>query len=157
MTLQNENSIIIILLSEQLDDKVAFSFLNDVEKEIFNYYKSEELINMNSSQLNKGKEILIKEMRFYNSKPITTGGGEVIDNLNLAKSAVLENIENLLDRNNKIDMIIEKSNALNENSYIMNDFANKIKLGESERKNKYVYLIVSLVVIVLILLYIFAF
>jgi vesicle-associated membrane protein 7 len=140
-----------------LDDKVAFSFLNDVEKEIFNYYKSEELINMNSSQLNKGKEILIKEMRFYNSKPITTGGGEVIDNLNLAKSAVLENIENLLDRNNKIDMIIEKSNALNENSYIMNDFANKIKLRESERKNKYVYLIVSLVVIVLILLYIFAF
>ena len=96
-----------------MDDKVAFSFLNDVEKEIFNYYKSEELINMNSSQLNKGKEILIKEMRFYNSKPITTGGGEVIDNLNLAKSAVLENIENLLDRNNKIDMIIEKSNALN--------------------------------------------
>ena len=140
-----------------MDDKVAFSFLNDVEKEIFNYYKSEELINMNSSQLNKGKEILIKEMRFYNSKPITTGGGEVIDNLNLAKSAVLENIENLLDRNNKIDMIIEKSNALNENSYIMNDFANKIKLGESERKNKYVYLIVSLVVVVLILLYIFAF
>ena len=140
-----------------MDDKVAFSFLNDVEKEIFNYYKSEELINMNSSQLNKGKEILIKEMRFYNSKPITTGGGEVIDNLNLAKSAVLENIENLLDRNNKIDMIIEKSNALNENSYIMNDFANKIKLSKSERKNKYVYLIVSLVVIVLILLYIFAF
>ena len=140
-----------------MDDKVAFSFLNDVEKEIFNYYKSEELINMNSSQLNKGKEILIKEMRFYNSKPITTGGGEVIDNLNLAKSAVLENIENLLDRNNKIDMIIEKSNALNENSYIMNDFANKIKLRESERRNKYVYLIVSLVVIVLILLYIFAF
>ena len=140
-----------------MDDKVAFSFLNDVEKEIFNFYKSEELINMNSSQLNKGKEILIKEMRFYNSKPITTGGGEVIDNLNLAKSAVLENIENLLDRNNKIDMIIEKSNALNENSYIMNDFANKIKLRESERKNKYVYLIVSLVVIVLILLYIFAF
>ena len=140
-----------------MDDKVAFSFLNDVEKEIFNFYKSEELINMNSSQLNKGKEILIKEMRFYNSKPITTGGGEVIDNLNLAKSAVLENIENLLDRNNKIDMIIEKSNALNENSYIMNDFANKIKLRESERKNKYVYLIVSLVVIVLILLFIFAF
>ena len=140
-----------------MDDKVAFSFLNDVEKEIFNYYKSEELINMNSSQLNKGKEILNKVMRFYNSNPITTGGGEVIENLNLAKSAVLENIENLLDRNNKIDMIIEKSNALNENSYIMNDFANKIKLRESERKNKYVYLIVSLVVIVLILLYIFAF
>ena len=140
-----------------MDDKVAFSFLNDVEKEIFNYYKSEELINMNSSQLNKGKEILIKEMRFYNSKPITTGGGEVIDNLNLAKSAVLENIENLLDRNNKIDMIIEKSNSLNENSYIMNNFTNQIKLRESERKNKYVYLIVSLVVIVLILLYIFAF
>ena len=140
-----------------MDDKVAFSFLNDVEKEIFNFYKSEELINMNSSQLNKGKEILNKVMRFYNSNPITTGGGEVIENLNLAKSAVLENIENLLDRNNKIDMIIEKSNSLNENSYIMNNFANQIKLRESERKNKYVYYIVSLVVIILIFLYMVAF
>ena len=140
-----------------MDDKVAFSFLNDVEKEIFNFYKSEELINMNSSQLNKGKEILNKVMRFYNSNPITTGGGEVIENLNLAKSAVLENIENLLDRNNKIDMIIEKSNSLNENSYIMNNFANQIKLRESERKNKYVYYVVSLVIIILIFLYIVAF
>ena len=140
-----------------MDDKVAFSFLNDVEKLITDSYSSEELMNMNSSQLNKGKEILIRKMKFYNSKPITTGEGEVIDNLNLAKDAVFENIENLLDRNNKIDMIIEKSNTLNENSYIMENFANKIKLKESERKNKYVYLIVSLVVIVLIFLYMFAF
>ena len=75
-----------------MDDKVAFSFLNEVEKLITDSYSSEELMNMNSSQLNKGKEILNKVMRFYNSNPITTGGGEVIENLNLAKSAVLENI-----------------------------------------------------------------
>ena len=144
------------MLSEQLDDKVAFSFLDEVNKEILSHYSGEELMNMNSSQLNKGKEILIKEMRFYNSKPITTGKGEVIDNLNLAKNAVLENIENLLDRNNKIDMIIEKSNSLNDTSYIMSNVAKKIQIKESERKNRYVIIIISLVVIVL-LLYMFAF
>ena len=53
---------------------------------------------------------MIKEIRFYNSKPITTTKSEVIDNINLAKNTILENIENLKDRNNKIDMIIEKSN-----------------------------------------------
>ena len=145
------------MLSEQLDDKVAFSFLDEVNKEILSHYSGEELMNMNSSQLNKGKEILIKEMRFYNSKPITTGKGEVIDNLNLAKNAVLENIENLLDRNNKIDMIIEKSNSLNDTSYIMSNVAKKIQIKESERKNRYVILIISLIVIVLIFLYMFAF
>ena len=144
------------MLSEQLDDKVAFSFLDEVNKEILSHYSGEELMNMNSSQLNKGKEILIKQMRFYNSKPITTGKGEVIDNLNLAKNAVLENIENLLDRNNKIDMIIEKSNSLNDTSYIMSNVAKKIQIKESERKNRYVIIIISLVVIVLIL-YMFAF
>ena len=145
------------MLSEQLDDKVAFSFLDEVNKEILSHYSGEELMNMNSSQLNKGKEILIKQMRFYNSKPITTGKGEVIDNLNLAKNAVLENIENLLDRNNKIDMIIEKSNSLNDTSYIMSNVAKKIQIKESERKNRYVILIISLIVIVLIFLYMFAF
>jgi vesicle-associated membrane protein 7 len=145
------------LLSEQLDDKVAFAFLDEVNKEILSHYSSEELMNMNSSQLNKGKEILIKQMRFYNSSPITTGKGEVIDNLNLAKNAVLENIENLLYRNNKIDMIIEKSNSLNDTSYIMSNVAKKIQIKESERKNRYVVIIITLVVLALIVLYMFAF
>ena len=150
--------MIIFSLSENMDDRVAFSFLKETKKEILKEYSVDELLNTNSSQLNKGKEILKKKMKYYNAKPITTTNGEFIENLNLAKSAVMENIENLLERNNKIDMIIEKSSALNDSSYITYDFAQKIKMkAESERKNKYIIFIISLVVIILIVLYIFAF
>ena len=140
------------MLSEQLDDKVAFSFLDEVNKEILSHYSGEELMNMNSSQLNKGKEILIKEMRFYNSKPITTGKGEVIDNLNLAKNAVLENIENLLDRNDKIDMIISESNSLKDNTNIISDLTKNLENKESQKKNRYIILAISLFLLILILI-----
>ena len=44
-----------------MDDRVAFSFLNETKKEILKEYSVDELLNTNSSQLNKGKEILKKK------------------------------------------------------------------------------------------------
>ena len=58
-------------------------------------------------------------MKYYNSHPISNSEGKLIDNLNLAKDAVFENIENLLDRNDKIDMIISESNSLKDNTNII--------------------------------------
>ena len=55
-------------------------------------------------------------MKYYNSHPISNSEGKLIDNLNLAKDVVFENIENLLDKNDKIDMIISESNSLKDNT-----------------------------------------
>ena len=51
-----ENSIIILLLSESVNDKYAFSFLNDVKNELLKNFSIDELMNTNGFQLNKGKK-----------------------------------------------------------------------------------------------------
>ena len=94
-------------------------------------------------------------MKYYNSPPISTTEGELIDHLNLTKDAVIENIESLLDRNDKFDMIINKSNSLKDSSYMISNIAQNIEKKESERKNKYIVFIISLFFIVLIFIYIF--
>ena len=94
-------------------------------------------------------------MKYYNSHPISTTEGELIDHLNLTKDAVIENIESLLDRNDKFDMIINKSNSLKDSSYMISNIAQNIEKKESERKNKYIVFIISLFFIVLIFIYIF--
>ena len=147
-----ENDIIIFLLSEQVKDEDAFSFLYEIKNAIFKEYSAEELSN--NSQLNKAKEILKIKMKYYNSHPIETSEGKLIDNLNLAKGVIFDNIESLLDRNDKIDMIINESNQLKDSTNIISDLTRNFENKESERKNRYIILAISLFLIILILIYI---
>ena len=145
-----------MLLSEQVSDTKAFAFLNEVKEEILKKYQTEELMNINSFQFEEGKKILAKKMQFYNSNPLTTNRGEILENLNIAKDAVIENIETLIERNNKIDIMVQKSDNLKDFSNNISAITGDILKKESERKNRYVIVIISLFIIVLILIYIFA-
>ena len=113
-------------------------------------------MNTNGMQLNKGTEILKKKMVYYNSHPITTSNGEIIDNLNLAKDAMIENVEALLERNDKMDIIAQKSDRLKDFSNNLSNVVENLRNKESERKNKFVIYAVIIVGII-ILLYFFAF
>ena len=130
--------------------------MNEVKNEILKEYSTEELSNTYSSQLNKAKEILKTKMKYYNSHPITTSDGKLIDTLNFTKDAVMDNVETLLDRNDKIDMIINNSDKLKDSSYMISNLAQNLDNKESERKNRYIVLIISLFFIILIFIYIFS-
>ena len=147
----NENSIIILLLSENVNDKDAFSFLNEVKNELLQNFSIDELMNTNGLQLNKGTEILKKRMVYYNSHPITTSNGEIIENLNLAKDAMIENVEALLERNDKMDIIAQKSDSLKDFSNNLSTVVENLRNKESERKNKFVIYAVILIGIIIIL------
>ena len=143
-------------MSESVNDKDAFSFLNEVKNELLKNFSIDELMNTNGMQLNKGTEILKKKMVYYNSHPITTSNGEIIDNLNLAKDAMIENVEALLERNDKMDIMVQKSDSLKDFSNNLSNVVENLRNKESERKNKFVIYAVFIIGIVL-LLYFFVF
>ena len=90
-------------------------------------------------------------MGYYNSHPITTSNGEIIENLNLAKDAMIENVEALLERNDKMDIIAQKSDSLKNFSNNLSSFAENIRNKESERKNKFIIYAIILVGIIILL------
>ena len=148
--------MIILLLSESVNDKDAFSFLNEVKNKLLKDFSIDELMNTNGLQLNRGTEILKKKMGYYNSHPITTSNGEIIENLNLAKDAMIENIEAILERNDKMDIIAQKSDSLKDISNNVSNVVENLRNRESERKTKYTFYMVILIgIIILILLYTF--
>ena len=142
------------MLSENVNDKDAFSFLNEVKNEILKNFGLDELMNTNGLQLNSGKEILKKKMGYYNSHPITTSNGEIIENLNLAKDAMIENVEALLERDDKIDIIAKKSDDLKDYSNNISNIVENIRNRESERKNKYMAYLFVLVGLIIILYFV---
>lgn len=64
--------------------------------------------------------------------------GETIDQIVDVKNVLIENIDNLMKRDDKIDIIVGKSNNLKDISAYVTIKADNIRRNESSRKNKYV-------------------
>jgi len=129
--------------------------LNEVKNIIFKNFSVDELMNTNGLQLENGSDILKKKMGYYNSHPITTSTGEIIENLNLAKDAIIENVEALLERDDKIDIIAKKSDDLQAFSNNLSGLAENMRKKEAEKNNMFIYLIVAVILIIIILVYLY--
>ena len=150
-----ENNLILILFSINIEDNIAFAYLNDLKTEITGKYSIEELNNMNSLQFEEGKKILENRFLYYKYGAVITMKGQMIKNLNLARDAVIDNLENLIERDKKMDIIIHKSDNLLEFSNNLSSIGEAFnKNEENKRKNKYLcFFIFIIIIIILIIIY----
>ena len=150
-----ENNLILILFSINVEDNIAFAYLNDLKTEITGKYSIEELNNMNSLQFEEGKKILENRFLYYKYGAVITMKGQMIKNLNLARDAVIDNLENLIERDKKMDIIIHKSDNLLEFSNNLSSIGEAFnKNEENKRKNKYLcFFIFIIIIMILIIIY----
>jgi hypothetical protein len=142
----NENSFTYLLLDEkEVNDVDAFSFLNEVRNEILKKYSIDDLKLFSAFQFSNGTEILKKYLKYYNEHPVITKTGEIISDLNLAKDAIIENVEKILERDNKMDLVVKKSVELQKFSENINNITKTIRKSETQRKNKFI--IFSIIII----------
>jgi hypothetical protein len=142
----NENSFTYLLLDEkEVNDVDAFSFLNEVRNEILKKYSIDDLKLFSAFQFSNGTEILKKYLNYYNSHPVITKTGEIISDLNCAKDAIIENVEKILERDNKMDLVVKKSVELQKFSENINSITKTIRKNETQRKNKFI--IFSIIII----------
>ena len=104
--------------------------------------------------MTKGTDLLKKYLSYYNSHPVKTKAGDVINELAMAKDVLVENVEKLIERNSKMDIIVTKSNNLKDISVNVSSIADAIRRNESSRKNKYV-IVACVLVGILIIMFIF--
>ena len=151
----NESTLTYLCLSEQdVNDNDAFAFLSEIKNEVLNNYSYEELSNFSTYQMTKGTDLLKKYLSYYNSHPVKTKAGDVINELAMAKDVLVENVEKLIERNSKMDIIVTKSNNLKDISVNVSSIADAIRRNESSRKNKYV-IVACVLVGILIIMFIF--
>jgi hypothetical protein len=149
----NENSFTYLLLDEkEVNDVDAFSFLNEVRNEILKKYSIDDLKLFSAFQFSNGTEILKKYLNYYNSHPVITKTGEIISDLNCAKDAIIENVEKILERDNKMDLVVKKSVELQKFSENINSITKNIRRSETQRKNKFIIFSVIIIGILVALI-----
>ena len=149
-----EDGITYLSFSEELKDENAFAFLIDIKRKLLKNNTVESLLSMSTFSLENFSKVLKQYMIYYNTHPLTTKTGEVINELKAATDMMIENIENILERDAKMNIIVSKSENLNNFSVNISSVAENIRKNETNSRSKIIYIIIGVLIVIVVLYFI---
>ena len=136
----DENDITYLCMGEYLETDVAFSFLADLKKKFLATYDNQKIQSSYSYQLKNFSEEIHKLSDFYIKNP-------------QSKLAMHENVEKLFQRNEKLDITLQKSNNLLGSSDVFYKNIHRMKMKQKYKRLKYLAFFILVLLIMGFLIY----
>jgi vesicle-associated membrane protein 7 len=117
-----ENSICYLCMSDEPNKhRIPYACLQDIKQRFVAQYGLEEPLTANAFAYNEDfSKTLEVRMNFYNS----TDAESSVDNIGMVKSQIdevksnmVENIEKILERGEKIELLVDKTDRLNQQAF----------------------------------------
>ena len=142
-------------MGENLDTDVAFSFLADLKKKFLLSYDSQKIQTSYSYQLKSFSDDIQKLADYYMKNP-QSKLAILKNNINQTSEIMHENVEKLFQRNEKLEITLQKSNNLAGTSDVFYKNIHRMKMRQKYKRIKFcIFLILVLLVIGLLLYFIF--
>lgn len=140
-------------MGQNIETEIAFSYLNDLKRKFFLSYELQNIKKSFSYQLKEFSEDIKKLTNSYEKNP-ESKMNQIKRNISLTREIMHENIERLLERNEKLNVIAQKSNRLMESSDDFIKNIQEIKRRQKIKKYKYIAIVVLLIILVAFIIYI---
>ena len=118
-------------MGKNLDSEIAFSFISDLKRKFLLFYQMTTIQNAYSYQLKNFSNEMQKLINSYVKNP-RSPIKELKKNVLETNNILCENVQKLLERENQLEIVVQKSQRL---SGISDEFMKNIR--EIKRKQKY--------------------
>jgi len=144
-----ENSITFLCMADQGFGRGAFIFLDDIKHRWEATYgdrgKTAPALGMNADF----SRTLKTQMEYYNSNPAANDKlKQVKDNVDEIKGIMSQNIENLLERGDRIELLVDKTQHLENQSLQFRKSSNKLKWYMITKNIKLTIMLVCILILV---------
>ena len=153
----NKDNITYLCITSNFPEDTTFAFLMEVQRQFLDQNDYKDIMKKQSYQLDYFEKNLKNIMDYYNKCPEKTLSGEIIKNLVDAKSIAIENIEKLIERDDKLNITVQKSDKLYDQSKNINSLANSIKNQKKAEKLRNMRLLIGGGIILIIIIFIILF
>ena len=153
----NKDNITYLCITSNFPEDTTFAFLMEVQRQFLNQNDYKDIMKKQSYQMKYFEKNLKNIMDYYNKCPEKTLSGEIIKNLVDAKSIAIENIEKLIERDDKLNITVQKSDKLYDQSKNINSLANSIKNQKKAEKLRHMRLLIGGGIILVIIIFIILF
>ena len=149
----DEKDITFLCMGKNLDTEIAFNFISDLKKKFFlTYDYNTQIKNAFSYELKEFSEEIKKLTNSYKKNPVSKI--KMLENsMNKTNEILLQNVQQLLERDAKLNLIAQKSERLmgDSNNFMKN--IQEIKRRQKMKKYKYYIILAGILILAVMLLY----
>lgn len=139
-------------MGEYLDTDVAFSYLADLKKKFLSTYDIQKVQGSYSYQLKNFSDEIKKLSEFYIKNP-QSKLAMLKNNINQTSEIMHENVERLFQRNEKLEITLQKSNNLLGSSDIFYKNIHRMKMKQKYKRLKYLAFFILVLIVLGLLIY----
>ena len=150
----NQDNLTYLCITSNFPEETTFAFLMEIQNQFLEQNNYDDIMKKQSYDFQYFEKNLKNIMDYYNKCPQKTLTGEIIKNLVDAKSIAIENVEKLIDRDQKLNITVQKSDKSYDQSKNINSLANKIKNQKKAEKLRNMRLLIGGGIILVILIFI---
>ena len=135
--------------------RIPYAFLHDMKDRFIAEYGREEPLTAIAFSYNEAFSRVIQErMEFYNSDQAESGIdniGAVKSQIEDVKSVMVENIEKVLERGEKIELLVDKTDRLNQQAFRFESSSRNLRRAMYWRKMRcYAYIGTAVLVLIFV-------
>lgn len=115
-----QNSICYLCMSDELNKhRIPYAFLEDMKQNFLAKYGTEKPLKAIAFSMNEEFSKIIKDrMEYYNSpNPNVDSIGAVRNQIDEVKDIMVQNIEKVLERGEKIELLVDKTDRLSKQAF----------------------------------------
>ena len=139
-------------MGENLDVDVAFSYLADLKKKFISTYDNQKIQSSYSYQLKNFSDEIKKLQDFYVKNP-QSKLALLKNSINQTSEIMHENVEKLFQRNEKLEITLQKSNNLLGNSDVFYKNIHRMKMKQKYKRLKFLAFFILVLLILGFLIY----
>ena len=143
------------MADESTKRRITFAFLEDIKKLWREKYGSVEQTALAFSLNDSFAPVLKQRIDFFNVNPAADNIGRVQAQIETVKDTMIENIEKVLERGEKIELLVDKTDKLNQTAFKFERQSRTLQRDMMWRKFRnycLIILILSIIIIFIVLM-----
>jgi len=145
----SDGVIYLCMSDEQFPRRIAFAFLEDIKTRFMSMYKNTYKNAMAFGMNEEFSRVLQRQMEYFSYDPSVDKISLVQKKVDETKKVMVENIERVLDRGEKIELLVTRTEQLQDHSYRFSTESRRFKWSMC-RENYKLWAILIVVIIIIV-------
>ncbi|KAL1931017.1 hypothetical protein VTP01DRAFT_10154 [Rhizomucor pusillus] len=124
--------------------RIPFAFLQDLKDKFLGTYSKQRALHSPPYGLNEFSRVIAKQMEYFSNNPNSDRLKQVHGEIEQVKDVMVHNIERVLERGERIELLVDKTDNLNQQAFAFKKRSTQLKRAMWWKNTKLMIMIVIL-------------
>uniref|UniRef100_A0A1D1ZDU1 Vesicle-associated membrane protein 7B n=1 Tax=Anthurium amnicola TaxID=1678845 RepID=A0A1D1ZDU1_9ARAE len=135
------------MADDSFQRRIPFAFLEDI-KQRFKVYSKDRIDAALAYGMNEFSKIIAERMEYYSSNPSADRIRQVHGEIEQVKDVMVHNIERVLERGERIELLVDKTDSLNQQAFAFKKRSTALKRSMWWKNTKLMIILIFVVILI---------